>query len=304
MHCLSFLESLYSIPTAVATLIRIYNIIINILSILGNTILIWALRRTRQTKTISFQFIIVMSASDLISAILSMTLLTMISFRHYQKYCWLTLSVQAILNACNYFSAFMIFFIALDRYLHMKYLEQYSRKFTKRRGHLLIVIFLVLALFCSNFFILPHPPFVYSILVTIYFAICMLFLISVIILYRKALATLRRKAHLVTISIINKNRALGKAANRISLCIIALAGPIIILQILDGVNMQLSFIDQSVIAVCIWFAYITFLGNGFCSSIIFISQNTPIRRLLRKVAVNNWNRIRLLRGRVGASTSG
>ena len=304
MHCLPFLTTLNSIPTVVATPIRIYNIAINILSLLGNTILIWALRRTRQTKTISFQFIIVMSASDITSAILSMTLLTTISFRQYQKYCWLTLSVQAVLNACNYFSTSMIFLIALDRYLHMKYLEQYSRKFTKRRGHLLIVIFLVLALFFSNFFILPHPPFVYSILATIYFAICMLFLISIIILYHKALATLRRKAHLVTSSIINKNRALGKAANRISLCIIALAGPIIILQIIDGVNVQLSFIDPSLIAGCTWFAYISFLGNGFCSSIIFISQNTPIRRFIRKVAVNNWNRIRLLGGRVGASTSG
>ena len=303
MHCLSFLKTLCSNPTIVVRLIRIYNVTINALSILGNAILILALRRTRQTKTISFQFILVMSVSDLTSAILSMTLLTMLSFHQFQRICWLALSVQAILNACNYFSAFMVFLIALDRYLHMKYLEQYSRKFTKRRGHLLIIFFLILALFFSNFFIFPLSPFIYSILVTIYFAICMLFLISIIIVYHKALSALRRKAHLVTSSVINKDRALGKAAKRISLCIIVLAGPITVLHIIDGVNMQLSFIDPSVIGVCIWFAYVSFLGNGLCSSVIFISQNTPIRRFLRNVAVNNWNRIRMLDRRVGTNTS-
>ena len=303
MNCLTFIKNVNSVPCIIITLTRLYSIIINIVNVIGNAILIWALCRTQQTKTISFQFIIVMSICDLTSGIFCLPLLTLLSYHEYQKFCWLMLSTQAILTACNYFSAFMVFLIALDRYLHMKYLEQYSRKFTKKRGHFLIIACLLLALFFSIVFIIPLPRLIYSILVTIYFAIGMLFLISIIILYHKALSTLKRKAHMVTSTIINKDRALGKAAKRISLCIIVLAGPITILHIIDGVNIRLSIIDPSLIAVCIWFAYITFLGNGSCSSFIFISQNTPIKRFLRKVATDNWSRIRLLDGRVGTHTS-
>ena len=302
MYCQSFIKSLSGAPSITQSLILAYNITINILNVVGNALLIWSLRRTKQTKTISFQFIMIMSISDLACGILSLPSLTMVLDDEYRKHCSLMLSTQAVVTACNYFSAFMVFLIALDRYLHMKYLEQYSRKFTKRRGHFLILAFLLLAVLSSIVFILPLSHFIYSTLVAMYFAIGMIFLISVVTLYHKALSTLKRKAHMVTSNIINKDRALGKAAKRISLCVIILAGPIIILHIIDSVNMQLSVLDPSIIAVCIWFAYINFLGNGFCSSFIFISQNTPIKRFLRKIVTDNWSRIRSLSGRVGTTT--
>ena len=302
MYCRSFIKTLSGVPNVIVSLIQIYNITINILNVVGNGLLIWALRRTKQTKTISFQFIMIMSFSDLTSGIWCLSSLTLVVHEEYRRFCSLTLSTQAVMTVCNYFSGSMVFLIALDRYLHMKYLEQYSRQFTKRRGHFLIIAFLLLAFFFGIVFIIPLPRFIYSIWVATYFVINMIFSTSIIILYHKALSTLKRKAHMITSSLINKDRTLGKAAKRISLCIIVLSGPIIICSIIDGVNMRLSVIDPSVMAVCIWFAYITFLGNGFCSSFIFISQNTPIKRFLRKVATDNWNRIRSLGGRVGTYT--
>ena len=302
MYCRSFIKTLSGVPNVIVSLIQIYNITINILNVVGNALLIWALRRTKQTKTISFQFIMIMSFSDLTIGVLCLPFLTLVLYDEYQKYCWLMLLIQTVLSSCNYFSGSMVFLIALDRYLHMKYLEQYSRQFTKRRGHFLIIAFVFLALFSSIVFILPLSHVIYSTLVATCFVINMIFSTSIIILYHKALSTLKRKAHMITSSLINKDRTLGKAAKRISLCIIVLSGPIIICSIIDGVNMRLSVIDPSVMAVCIWFAYITFLGNGFCSSFIFISQNTPIKRFLRKVATDNWNRIRSLGGRVGTYT--
>ena len=302
MYCQSFIKSLSGVTSIFLPLIQTYIVAINILNVMGNALLIWALRRTKQTKTISFQFIMIMSFSDLANGVLCLPFLTLVLYDDYQKYCWLTLSIQTILSSCNYFSFLMIFLIALDRYLHMKYLEKYSSKFTKRRGHLLIAVSFVLSLAISTLFSLPFSSFTYNLLVAVYFAIWMAFLMSVIILYHKALSTLRRKAHLVTSSVINKDRALGKAAKRTSMCIIILAGPITIFHIIDGVNVQLSIIDPSVIAVCIWFSYISFLGNGFCSSFIFISQNTPIRKFLKKFVTDTWNRVRMLGGRVGTST--
>ena len=291
MDCFSFIKDLYGTPKSIITLIRTYNILVGILNVAGNAILIWALRRTGQTKTISFQFIIIMSASDLAIGIIGLIFMTMLTLDPYQNYCWLKLTVQFSLNACNYFSVFMVFLIALDRYLHMKYLDRYSLKFTKKRGYFLVLFLLSLALLLSGIFVLPLSQFTHSILIMVYFSMSVLFLISIIILYRKALYELRRKANQITNSTINHCKALGKAGKRISICILALIAPIVTILLLEGVNMHFGYFNPSYLKPYIWFAFITFLGNGFCSSVIYISQNIPIQRILRQIARQNWNRI-------------
>ena len=116
----------------VGMLIRIYNAIISVLNITGNLLLIWGLNKTGQTKTISFQFIILMSISDLISGLSSLVFLTMVPLKYYTKYCPLTQSRQMLLGCCNLFSMFMLVSVALDRYMRMKFMERYSLVFTKK----------------------------------------------------------------------------------------------------------------------------------------------------------------------------
>ena len=122
--------------------------------------------------------------------------------------------------------------------------------------------------------------------------IIIVLLVSVITLYYNALRTLRRKAHQVTRNVINQSRALSKAAHRVSVCLLVLTVPMVITFTIQNVNIQLHFANESSINVITWFAYISFLGNAFCSSVIFMSQNRPIRRLIRRLANHNWNRIR------------
>ena len=69
MECRIFIPLLDNEQTALMTIIRVYNVIIAILNIAGNALLIWGLWKTRQTSTVSLQFIILMSISDLISGI-------------------------------------------------------------------------------------------------------------------------------------------------------------------------------------------------------------------------------------------
>ena len=301
MNCLSFIKDLYGTPKSIIILIQIYNVLIGILNITGNAILIWALRRTRQTKTISFQFIAIMSASDFSIGIIGLIFITLLSFDPYQNYCWLKLTVQFALNACNYFSVCMVFLIALDRYLHMKYLERYSLKFTKKRGHFLVMLLLSFSVLISGILSLPLSHFTHSIIQIVYFCMSVFFLLSIIMLYWKALHEMRRKASQITRIIINHNKALSKAGKRISICILVLIAPIVIILLLDGVNENFRFFNSSDFKPFIWFAFITFLGNGFCSSVIFISQNIPIQRILRRIARQNWNRVQAAIGTHEAS---
>ena len=302
MVCITFIKGLHGIPSSIVTLIQVYNVLVGILSIIGNAILIWALRRTGQTKTISLKFIIIMSFSDLGVSIATVFFLSILPVEQYYNHCWLKLTIQAFLNTFNCFSVVMVLLIAIDRYLHMKYLERYSIIFTKRRGYFLIVTSFVLTALGSAMFILPYPRLAYSILKEVYFSIMLFFPLLIMALYYKAMRAMRRKANQISRNTINYNRALGRAAKRISICFLILTTPIIICHILDGISMKAPVMDSSVLSTYTWLAYITFLVNGFCSSIIFMSQNILIRRLLRRIVMNYWNRIQSKVGATKAST--
>ena len=292
MACLTHFKDVHGIPKVWITLIQIYNILIGVLNIAGNAILIWTLRRTRQTKSLSFRLIAIMSVSDMIIGITGLVFLTMLLLELYENHCWLKLCTEFVLITCNYISLFMLFLIAYDRYFHMKYLERYSEKFTKRRGHLLVVVSIILALCAGAVFILQIPLQAHLILESAYTLLTSPIFVSIIILYKLAQRTLRRKAHQITRRIIHQNRALGKAAKRVSTCIIVLSSPIFILHILDRCHIYLKVFNEIALNTCGWFAHITFLGNAFSSSIIFISQNVPIQRFLKRTMLYHWNRFR------------
>ena len=110
-------------------------------------------------------------------------------------------------------------------------------------------------------------------------------------LYYHAMRELQRKASQLSRSIVSENRALGKAAKRITLCFIVLTVPLNIISLLGKLNRTERFANQLVLNICQWFAYVTFLANGFFSSLIFMLQNRPIRQYLRRVINHLCNRI-------------
>ena len=298
MEPFKFEAIMKSNPPQVIISMRVYNILIGILNVTGNAVLIWALRKTGQTKTISFQVIAIMSASDLTTGITGMVLLTLTMLEKYQASWLLRFVTQIILLPCNSFSVLMVLLIALDRFLHMKYLERYSTVFTKKRGYLIMIIAFVLSLSLSLAFIPLLSQKFYTVVQLLLCMIIIAVLASILILYYKALRALRRKAHQITRTIIYQNKTLGNAAKRVSICIFVLIIPIATFITIDNVNMQLNFVDESVITTCLWYSYITFLANGFCSSIIFISQNIPIRRYLKRVTRYKWNRVQSILGTI------
>ena len=126
LDCLAYLNNLHDTPQVFITLIRVHNVLIGLLNITGNAILIWGLCRTGQTKTISFHFIVIMSISDLTIGTSSLIFITMLLTESYEAYCWTKLAIQFLFTTLHYFSSFMVILVALDRYLHMRYLERYS----------------------------------------------------------------------------------------------------------------------------------------------------------------------------------
>ena len=296
MLCWTHFEYLYYTPNVVLTLAQIYNVLIGVLNITGNAILIWALGKTGQTESLSTQFIIVRSASDLTIGITALVFITMIFQQPYMKYCWMKLTTQILLSTCTYFSAIILFLMSLDRCLNVKYLERYSFIVTKKRGYLMIFMSFLLAVSSGILVLLPITLTLHHTLQSVYNSLLFLFLTSAIVLYYVAKITLRRKAHTITTSILNQHRAIGKAAKKLSLCTFALTTPIDIFLTISSLGIDFKVFGASVVNTGIWLGYITLLANGFCSSIILISKNALIKRTLRWSVRGNWNRIRSIVG--------
>ena len=296
MTCLTIFKDLDGVQPFLIALIRTYNILMGIMNITGNTILIWALRKTGQTTSLSLQFIIIMSSSDIIGGSIGLAFTTLLTVKQYLAYCWLKLTIQFTLNTFNLFSIGMVFLIALDRYLHMRYLERYSLIVTKRRGYSGAVLIFLMGMSTSTLFVLPFSESTLRIMQVVYFSFAMLFLISIILLYHEAMSALKRKASQITRNIVDQNRALSKAGKRISFCVLVLIAPVAVVLLIEAVNAHLKLINASALNPMVWFASINLLGNGFCSCVIFISQNVPIKGVLQRAMRHNWNRIQTAAG--------
>lgn len=291
MSCVLILSPLDTVPGTIIAFIRIYNILVALSNILGNALLIFALKRTGQTRKTAFQYIIFMSVSDLVIGSTGLLFITALTYDHFNQNCTLKLATQYILNSCSSFSILMVVLIALDRYLRMKHLERYPSVFTKRRRYYLVTAASLIALSSSALLILPLPRSFHSMLKMTYFSTGIISFLAISILYRMAFLALKKKACQVSGGIINQHKTLGKAAKRVTFCIIVLTAPVIIMHFIEELYYRGATKSSPTLVGCIWFGYITFLGNGFCSSVVLISQNRPVQLFLKRAIFLHLNRV-------------
>ena len=286
MNC--HLLSTYALetPTDLIMFIRVYNIVVAMLNIIGNTLLIWGLFKTGQYRSMSFHFIIIMSTSDLISGIYCLTILSLATWEAYNKICWMRIASQVILSTSNYISINMIALIAVDRYLHVRYLERYPLVVTRRRGYFVLIVCFVNVAILSTIFLLPMLHFVHDTLQLICLFSVFPLWIAISLLYHSAIRRVQTVANRLVQDTASQTRALSRAANNIMVCIVVLTLPLVAVQVINLINKRRPFLHHSLSKRYVWIAYITFLSNAFCSSVIFISQNRPIRLILRKVAAS------------------
>ena len=167
----------------------------------------------------------------------------------------------------------MIVLVALDRYLHMKHLERYPSVVTKKRGHFLAMVSFFLALSMGMIFMVFRSSKVNAVLLKVACTVLFPVLFLVFWFYYSAMRELRIKANQLTRNIIMQSKILGRAARRITICIAVLTIPTTILNILGEFNVPLGVKDSQEFNTVRWLAYITYLSNAFCSSLIFMSQN-------------------------------
>ena len=121
--------------------LMIFNTISSLVNIFANAFLLYAIKKVNLGNSISYRFIIALSISDLCVGLIAQPLHSLvyadiITNRPSVKIVHLLAKITVFVP--SQFSGFMIFLTSLDRYLHMKYLNQYNAHMTHRKGLLLI----------------------------------------------------------------------------------------------------------------------------------------------------------------------
>ena len=116
------------------------NLFISLSNVATNGFLSYVLWKLKKITTISYRFIFVQSMCDILvgSALLVSRL---VSYRiSFAQFCHLKAYADIVCDCLCMFSGIMVSLIALDRYIHMRFLNQYSIWMTQRRATMLIIL--------------------------------------------------------------------------------------------------------------------------------------------------------------------
>ena len=281
-NCYSLFPSIHNFSQQELWALRITNSCIALFNIFGNSFLIYALKKTGQITNMSLQLIVLMSVSDCIGGIAALSLTNILLWKTFNSLCYLRSLTQFINHVFIGYSFTAVLLIAIDRFLHIKYLERYPIIMTKRRGRiallLLFILHILVAFFSSAQFLKDYT----TIGSMTYLSGATLTIIAVIVLYYKTI----RKINCRILSIrntVSHTKALMNVALSISICMVLFLAPYIIAGIILEVNKRSNTNISKQMAVLIWFFYIASLTNGVCSCIIFIVQNRQIKRLIKEI---------------------
>lgn len=110
-------------------------IILGSLDILSNSLLIHILRKLKKLQTISYKLILIQSIADVCAGIVLIASEIALQFSMSDElYGTLVLSFRITCDAVCQFSGTMVLVVAIDRYIHMKYLTKYNTMMTDFRA--------------------------------------------------------------------------------------------------------------------------------------------------------------------------
>ena len=120
------------------------SMVLDVSAILFNGLVAYVIKKHKKTSSITFWFLYCLSISDILVGVagLAYQLSMLLRILDFQKSSWSLIAAYAY-RLQHYFieiSGQLIVIIAIDRYIHMKYLTKYSRIMTHSRARLIVLI--------------------------------------------------------------------------------------------------------------------------------------------------------------------
>ncbi len=145
-NCQTVYPSRKSFSGSMLAVLLTCNVILTLLNIIVNVFLIYALKVTNQLRNISCTLIAYLCMSDICVGLVLQNLVSVLlgAFKKNIN-CAADLSGQFLSYIFPQISGVMIMIIALDRWLHMKFLNKYSTLMNMRRANFLVLANIILA---------------------------------------------------------------------------------------------------------------------------------------------------------------
>ena len=299
-ECNALIPHIAKIPGPALLFIRILNSATAVLNILTNGALMYGLKKTGQLRLKSCQLIFLMSLSDLFASLIGQTLGAIVLTQDDQSSCTFKLITQFISTSCLQFSAAMITLIAYDRYIHMKYLTQYSSIMSTKRLKSLLAL-------CAIATVCMSMGQVISCLQEVTFAYFLASLAlmvpvpaAIFILYFKAYKAIQTRVG-ATVSMHNavsrrlmanafvQNKKFAKATRRILICLSVLWTPQMIVSCIWFSHRHYHRNELGYLNAMMWLAFLLLHVNSVCNAIIFLLQNNPIIQLYKNILSRRGN---------------
>lgn len=117
------------------------NTLVSCVNIVSNSILIYALRKMNKVTVITFKLIYIMSIADVFNgiSILARDIIIEVAASRKKDYTMTKSVVNLIQCLLSAFTVLMILLTAVDRYLHMTRMNNYSQIMTHRRAKKLVL---------------------------------------------------------------------------------------------------------------------------------------------------------------------
>ena len=131
------------------TIIIVVYVVAGIVGVLVNTFVIYAIKKTRQLHIQSIQLVTFASSFDIANSLIN--ILHVVVLLTIQRLPCIIIEVfQFFVLIALYSSSFLTSLISLDRYMHVRYLNEYSSAYNKCRFRLSLIAFLIVIFWQST----------------------------------------------------------------------------------------------------------------------------------------------------------
>ena len=282
------------VSTTNAVLLTIAGAVILISNLIANGLLLYSMKKLRFLSPVSYKFILSLVICDICVALLSQpTTIAAMYMPHDDE-------IKVTSSSCmtRLFSEFFAFLlcecsgvlvmnITLDRYLHMKYLQNYNTKMTPYRANVLIVSAWVFSAIVAVIFVLAS---LYG-FIFIYHTVILLVDLPIIsanfFLYSRAFFTLRKRVNEMNLNATSRSsdRAdllFAKAVALILIVIIVCYSPYFAIQ---TAWLYISYMKNETpspaLSVASYWAILFIHSSSLCNPIILIFSNAESKTFIK-----------------------
>lgn len=267
----------------------VINVIIAIWNLVVNLFVIYGIIKTKQLHNKSFRLIFYLSISDCCMAVIPQSFLTFI-LAHDVIICQVAYASSFTASVFTHTSLYITCGIAFDRYLRMRYLQNYDHVVGNRRFRVLLFVILLLALL---------PGFLY--VVGIYFDIVnmadrigivldILVGSSTFVIYLRTLRAVRSHRRNSTFRnvFVSVDKIMTKVVKRIILAIVLIFVPYMVFFLTYVISIgYLEGQIRSWLLFCMVLTYIFTYSNSLINAMIFIFANKKLTALLDALLRSN-----------------